>query len=120
MIEAARHSVQVPDSLLDCGCNNRHIASDGTDTKRPRPRVTVRPVEGPAPVAMPEEFAPRRLLRRALEVTAILLVVLLIGLLAPGLGEVRRRLAEAQPGWILLAVGLEALSCLSYVLMFRP
>jgi len=29
-------------------------------------------------------------------------------------------LSEARPGWLALAVVLEALSCLSYVLMFRP
>jgi uncharacterized membrane protein YbhN (UPF0104 family) len=69
---------------------------------------------------MPEEFGTRRLVKRALQVMAILLVVLLVGLLAPGLGEVRSKLAEAQPGWIVLAIALEALSCLSYVLMFRP
>jgi uncharacterized membrane protein YbhN (UPF0104 family) len=40
--------------------------------------------------------------------------------LAPGLGEVRDRLAGAQPGWIVAAVAFEALSCASYVLMFRP
>jgi uncharacterized protein (TIRG00374 family) len=42
-----------------------------------------------------------------------------VALLAPGLGEVRDRLAEASPGWLVLAVALEALSCISYVLMFR-
>jgi len=41
-------------------------------------------------------------------------------LLAPGLGEVRDRLAGAKPEWIALAVAFEALSGISYVLMFRP
>ena len=44
----------------------------------------------------------------------------LVLLLAPGLGEVRDLLTEAQPEWLLLAVAFEALSCVSYVLMFRP
>jgi uncharacterized protein (TIRG00374 family) len=47
-------------------------------------------------------------------------VVGLILLLAPGLGQVRHLLTEARPEWVALAVVLEALSCVSYVLMFRP
>ena len=42
-------------------------------------------------------------------------------MLAPGLGEVRDKLDRApSPAWIALAVALEALSGVSYVLMFRP
>jgi uncharacterized membrane protein YbhN (UPF0104 family) len=46
--------------------------------------------------------------------------VLVIGLLfaVPGLHSVGDRLADARPGWVALAVGLEFLSCLSYVLLF--
>jgi uncharacterized protein (TIRG00374 family) len=47
-------------------------------------------------------------------------VVGLILLLAPGLGQVRHHLTEARPEWVALAVVLEALSCVSYILMFRP
>ena len=68
---------------------------------------------------LPAEFAPRRLLRRLLQVVALLAVIVLVALLAPGLGEVRRRLEGAAPGWLAVAVVLEALSCGSYVLMFR-
>ena len=32
----------------------------------------------------------------------------------------RDRLQNAQPEWLVLAVALEALSCLSYLLMFKP
>ena len=64
--------------------------------------------------------SPRRLARRTLQIVAALAVVGLVLLLAPGLGEVRDLLAEAQPEWIALAVAFEALSCVSYVLMFRP
>jgi uncharacterized membrane protein YbhN (UPF0104 family) len=53
-------------------------------------------------------------------VIVLLAVLISIVLLAPGLGEVRDKLAGARPWWIVLAVGLELLSCLSYVLMFRP
>jgi hypothetical protein len=73
-----------------------------------------------ADVAMPEEFEPRRLARRALQVVAVLVVVGLALLLAPGLGEVRDLLTEARPEWLALAVAFEAMSCVSYVLMFRP
>jgi uncharacterized protein (TIRG00374 family) len=69
---------------------------------------------------MPRELEPRRLARRTLQIVAVLLVVGLVLLLAPGLGEVRDLLNEAQPEWVALAVAFEALSCVSYVLMFRP
>jgi uncharacterized protein (TIRG00374 family) len=68
---------------------------------------------------MPAEFEPRRLARRTLQIVAVLVVVGLVLLLAPGLGEVRHLLKEAQPEWVALAVAFEALSCASYVLMFR-
>jgi len=71
-------------------------------------------------VRMPSEFETRRLVKRALQVIAALAVVVLVVVLAPGLGEIRTKLEGADPGWIALAVLLEALSCLSYVLMFRP
>jgi uncharacterized membrane protein YbhN (UPF0104 family) len=41
-------------------------------------------------------------------------------LLAPGLGDVRDLLVEASPGWLILAALLEALSFVSYVVMFGP
>jgi uncharacterized protein (TIRG00374 family) len=69
---------------------------------------------------MPDEFEPRRLMKRTLQVVAALAVVGLVLLFAPGLGEVRDLLAEARPEWVALAVVFEALSCVSYVLMFRP
>jgi uncharacterized membrane protein YbhN (UPF0104 family) len=69
--------------------------------------------------ALPAEVAPRRLLRRLLQAGALLVVVVLVALLAPGLGEVRERLEGAAVGWLAVAVILEVLSCTSYVLMFR-
>jgi uncharacterized protein (TIRG00374 family) len=69
---------------------------------------------------MPAELSPRHLVRRALIVLAVLGVLLLVLLLAPGLSEVRTLLADASPGWIALAVALEALSGVSYAVMFRP
>lgn len=71
-------------------------------------------------VSLPDALEPRRLARRAVQVIAIIAVILLIALLAPGLGEVRDQLGDASPAWLALAVVLEVLSCVSYVLMFRP
>jgi uncharacterized protein (TIRG00374 family) len=69
---------------------------------------------------LPEELSTHRLVRRALWVVALLVVIGLIAALAPGLGEVRERLANADPAWLLVAMVLEALSGVSYVAMFRP
>ena len=77
-------------------------------------------VEYIEPEPLPEGLDDRRLRRRAVRIVGVLVVVGLVAALAPGLGEVRDRLAAARPGWLALAVLLELLSCLSYVLMFRP
>ena len=75
---------------------------------------------GNGDLAMPTEFEPRRLAKRTLQIVAVLAVAGLALLLTPGLGQVRHVLTEARPEWVALAVLLEALSCASYVLMFRP
>jgi uncharacterized membrane protein YbhN (UPF0104 family) len=85
-----------------------------------RPKFSVRPLESGGPVLMPEDFKPRSLARRAAPVLSLLVVIGLVILLAPGLGDVRHQLTDARPGWLALGVALEALSCVSYVLMFRP
>lgn len=72
------------------------------------------------PQALPEEVAPARLGRRALQVFALLAVLILVAVLTPGLGAVRDRLGDAAPGWLIVAVVFELLSCASYVVMFRP
>jgi uncharacterized membrane protein YbhN (UPF0104 family) len=69
---------------------------------------------------LPDDLEGKRLRRRALQVVALLVVVGLVAWLAPGLGEVRHRLGQARPEWLVLAVVLELFSCLSYVLMFKP
>ena len=74
----------------------------------------------PPPEPLPGELDGARLRRRVLVVVGLLAIVGLVAWLAPGLGAVRDRLGEARPGWLVLAVALELLSCLSYVLMFRP
>ena len=74
----------------------------------------------PPPEPLPGELDTRRLRRRLVRVIAVLLVVGLVAWFAPGLGDVRDRLAAARPEWLAVAVVLEVLSCLSYVLMFKP
>ncbi|MCW3040007.1 MAG: hypothetical protein JWM31_1912, partial [Solirubrobacterales bacterium] len=69
---------------------------------------------------LPAELDLRSLGRRALQVVAILAAVGLAALLTPGLGELSDKLHHAAWGWIAVAVVLEALSGMSYVLMFRP
>ncbi len=69
---------------------------------------------------IPNELDTGRLIRRGLVVVAAIVVLVLIALLAPGLGSVREILERASPGWIALAIVLEVLSSLSYVAMFRP
>ena len=72
------------------------------------------------PEPLPGALDMRRLRRRLLWVVALLTVLGLVAWLAPGLGEVRDLLAQARPGWLAFAVALEVLSCLAYVLMFKP
>jgi uncharacterized membrane protein YbhN (UPF0104 family) len=69
---------------------------------------------------IPNELDTRRLVRRGLVVVVAIVVLVLIALLAPGLGSVRTILERASPGWIAIAIVLEVLSSLSYVAMFRP
>jgi uncharacterized membrane protein YbhN (UPF0104 family) len=77
-------------------------------------------VAGGDPVELPRELGTRRLLRRTLQVVAVLAVAGLVIMFAPGLGALRAHLREAEAGWLVLAVVFEALSGVSYVLMFRP
>ena len=69
---------------------------------------------------LPQETQPRRLVRRGVQTLLLIGVLVLVVLLTPGLGEARRLLGDASPGWLLVAVALEALSGWSYVLAFRP
>jgi uncharacterized membrane protein YbhN (UPF0104 family) len=69
---------------------------------------------------LPSEFQARSLRRRLFHALIALTVLVAIILLAPGLGEVRDRLADAAPGWLALAAALEGLSFASYVVMFGP
>jgi uncharacterized membrane protein YbhN (UPF0104 family) len=55
-------------------------------------------------------------------IISLVVLVILVGALVlavPGLQDVADRLADVDPGWIALAVVLEVLSCVGYVLAFR-
>jgi uncharacterized membrane protein YbhN (UPF0104 family) len=54
-------------------------------------------------------------------ITLVVLVAIAVGLLGavPGLHGVARMLSHVSPAWIALAVALEVLSCLGYVLAFE-
>jgi uncharacterized membrane protein YbhN (UPF0104 family) len=82
------------------------------------PRLEVEYIPPPEP--LPDELGGRRLRRRLLQLLALFAVIGLAGWLAPGLGQVRDLLGDARPGWLALALALELLSSLSYVLMFKP
>jgi uncharacterized membrane protein YbhN (UPF0104 family) len=86
---------------------------------RTKPELRAEPLAGDGADGLPADLAPRRLVRRLVQVVALLAVILAAALLAPGLGEVRDRLAGAAMGWLLVAAAFELLSCGSYVLMFR-
>jgi uncharacterized protein (TIRG00374 family) len=69
---------------------------------------------------LPQEFQSRNLKKRAVQAIVALGVLVAVFLLAPGLGDVRDLLVEAKPGWLVLAVALEGLSFVSYLVMFGP
>src|SRR3954447_16359653 len=72
------------------------------------------------PEPIEEQVDTRALRRRALEAIGLLAGLGLVALFAPGLGEVRSKLSDANGGWLVAAVVLEGLLCASYVVMFRP
>src|SRR5215203_2310682 len=77
-------------------------------------------VQAPTAAELPREFQPRSLRHRAEQALLALVVLLAVVVFAPGLGEVRDKLGEASPSWLLLAAALEGLSFVSYVVMFGP
>ncbi|HEX4019302.1 MAG TPA: lysylphosphatidylglycerol synthase transmembrane domain-containing protein [Frankiaceae bacterium] len=68
---------------------------------------------------MPDELSPRRVGRRLLALAAVGIAVAVTVLTGPGLGELRKRVAHASPGWLFAGLGLEVLSTLCYVVIFR-
>ena len=67
----------------------------------------------------PTEGSGKRLRRRLLEFGAISVAVGVAVLTGPGLGHLRRDVEHASVGWLIVGAGLETLSALSYVVIFR-
>ena len=93
------------------------MAAAGDD---PRPSGDEPP--GTAVVDAPggrDDEDPGRSLWRGL-ISLVILVVLVVSLLLaiPGLHGVADQVAEMQPGWLVVAVVLEVLSCVGYVIAF--
>ena len=59
-------------------------------------------------------------LRRGVLSTLVLAVLLLaIAFAVPGLKSVLRQVGDASPGWLVIGVGFELLSCIGYVVVVR-
>jgi uncharacterized protein (TIRG00374 family) len=68
---------------------------------------------------MPDALSPRHLRRRMLQLVLLGGVIAVVVLTGPGLGELRTRVEQASPGWLVAGGGLEVLSALCYVVIFR-
>jgi uncharacterized protein (TIRG00374 family) len=68
---------------------------------------------------VPREFSRRNLQRRLLFALGVVIAAAAIVTLLPGLTTVRERLSEAKPTWLVLGIGLKALSGVGYVAIFR-
>ena len=68
---------------------------------------------------MPDEFSSRHLLVRVAQIAALIaLVVVAVGAL-PGLDDVKSRVADADPTWVVASAVAELGSCAGYLLAFR-
>ena len=118
MIDGEQYLFHGAGGLHPSGAFSQDAEGNCTGCETPEALDPLKQADGP--VTMPDEFQPRKLARRTLQIVAAFVVVGLVLLLAPGLGQVRHLLTEARPEWVALAVVFEALSCVSYVLLFRP
>jgi len=68
---------------------------------------------------LPDEFHPRHLLIRVAQIAAIIAIVAIAISAVPGLDEVRDRLTDAAPVWLVALAAAEVGSCFGYLLVFR-
>jgi uncharacterized protein (TIRG00374 family) len=68
---------------------------------------------------MPDELHSRHLLVRLAEIAAVIALVAIAISALPGLDEVRTRLQDVSPGWIVALALAELGSCAGYLLVFR-
>jgi uncharacterized membrane protein YbhN (UPF0104 family) len=76
-------------------------------------------VEQPGDVTATPERDAHRLRNGLISTLGLGVLLLAIGLAVPDLRSVLDRVARAHAGWIVLAAGLEVLSCLGYVAVVR-
>lgn len=68
---------------------------------------------------MPDALSPRHLASRLAQIALVLGIGGLLLATLPGLSDVRERFADARPGWVALALALEAGSIISFIVVFR-
>jgi len=85
--------------------------------RRPHATAAAPPLSGDLDV--PPELSRRKLRKRLLAGLGLAAVVVAVIALLPGLGELRTRLAQANPAWLALGIVLKFLSGLGYVAVFR-
>jgi uncharacterized protein (TIRG00374 family) len=68
---------------------------------------------------MPDELHPRHILIRVAEIAVIIGVVVIAINALPGLDQVKARLTNAEPGWVVAVVVAQLGSCAGYLLVFR-
>jgi uncharacterized membrane protein YbhN (UPF0104 family) len=68
---------------------------------------------------MPDELHPRHLAVRVAEIAVIIAAVAFAITALPGLGDVKTRLSNADPIWVVAIAFAEIASCAGYVLVFR-
>ena len=71
------------------------------------------------PEPLPSDVSPHRLRRGLLRLGGLVAAAVVVVTLAPGLGELRKRFAQARPAWIVVGCAFEVLSVLAYVPAFR-
>ncbi len=86
---------------------------------KPSPLATGVPRVARADLDVPEELRRRRPMRSLAILAGGVVVVIAAVTLLPGLQSLRTRFAHASAPWLVLAVGLEVASGLSYVVAFR-
>lgn len=91
------------------------IPARESGARRPAPARPLRPAADDLPAAL----GPRRIGRRLAELGIVCAAVGVLVTTGPGLSTLRDRLDQAAGGWLVAGVGLEILSALSYVLIFR-
>lgn len=88
-------------------CERRHDAAE--PARRPPNR----------PVRSDLDAATHRFRRRVIYLGLLTVLIGGLALSVPGLGDLGDRLSDVDPGWVVAAIGLEVLSGLSFVLVFR-